>query len=100
MPLAVACVLGCAVQTGVGAVLNTAAVDEGSSVLVMGLGGVGLSVVQGAALAGASVIAVSDPVPERRTLVKRPSVIPLMTSTAKPLCLWPASSTKRTSRTW
>lgn len=66
VPLEVACVVGCAVQTGVGAVLNTAGVAEGDTVLVMGLGGVGLSVVQGARLAGASRIIVSDPVAERR----------------------------------
>ena len=66
VPLDVACVIGCAVQTGVGAVINTAGVAEGDTVLVMGLGGVGLSVVQGARLAGASQIIVSDPVAERR----------------------------------
>ena len=66
VPLEVACVIGCAVQTGVGAALNTAQVKEGDSVLVMGLGGVGMSVVQGARLAGASKIIVSDPVAERR----------------------------------
>jgi Zn-dependent alcohol dehydrogenase len=66
VPLDVACVMGCAVQTGVGAVLNTARVEEGATVLIMGLGGVGLSVVQGARLAGASRILVSDPVKERR----------------------------------
>jgi Zn-dependent alcohol dehydrogenase len=64
--LDVACVIGCAVQTGVGAVLNTAGVREGDTVLVFGAGGVGLSVVQGARLAGASRILVSDPVAERR----------------------------------
>ncbi len=68
VPLEIACVLGCAVQTGVGAVLNTARVEEGATVLVMGLGGVGLSVVQGARLAAASVIIASDPVPARRAL--------------------------------
>jgi len=66
VPLEVACVVGCAVQTGVGAVLNTAQVVEGATVLVLGLGGVGLSVVQGARLAGATRIIVSDPVAERR----------------------------------
>jgi S-(hydroxymethyl)glutathione dehydrogenase/alcohol dehydrogenase len=66
VPLDVACVLGCAVQTGVGAVLNTAGVEEGATVLVLGLGGIGLSVVQGARLAGASRIVVSDPLAERR----------------------------------
>ena len=66
VPLDVACVIGCAVQTGVGAVINTAKVHEGETVLVMGLGGVGLSVVQGARLAGAARIIASDPVAERR----------------------------------
>ena len=68
VPLDVACVLGCAVQTGVGAVLNTAQVEEGATVLVMGLGGVGISVVQGARLAAAATISVSDPVADRRAL--------------------------------
>jgi Zn-dependent alcohol dehydrogenase len=54
------------VQTGVGAVLNTARVEEGATVLVLGLGGVGMAVVQGARLAGASRIIASDPVAERR----------------------------------
>jgi len=66
VPLDVACVIGCAVQTGVGAVLNAARVEEGASVLVIGLGGVGLSAVQGARVAGAARIIVSDPVAERR----------------------------------
>jgi Zn-dependent alcohol dehydrogenase len=71
VPLDVACVVGCAVQTGVGAVLNTAKVEEGATVLVMGLGGVGLSVVQGARLAGAARVIVSDPVAERRAAAAR-----------------------------
>jgi S-(hydroxymethyl)glutathione dehydrogenase / alcohol dehydrogenase len=65
-PLDIACVIGCAVQTGVGAVLNTARVEEGATVLVMGTGGIGVSIVQGARLAGASRIIVSDPVASRR----------------------------------
>ncbi len=68
VPLDLACLVGCAVQTGVGAVLNTAGVAAGDTVLIMGLGGVGLSVVQGARLAGASRILVSDPLAERRDL--------------------------------
>jgi Zn-dependent alcohol dehydrogenase len=67
----VVCVIGCAVQTGVGAVLNTAKVEEGSTVLVLGLGGIGLSVVQGAVVAGAGRILVSDPVAGRRELARR-----------------------------
>jgi Zn-dependent alcohol dehydrogenase len=65
-PLDVVCVIGCAIQTGVGAVLNTAKVPEGATVFVAGLGGIGVSIVQGARLAGAARIIVSDPVAERR----------------------------------
>jgi S-(hydroxymethyl)glutathione dehydrogenase/alcohol dehydrogenase len=71
VPLDVACVIGCAVQTGVGAVLNTAHVEPGASVLVMGLGGVGLSIVQGARIAGAACIIAVDPVAERRQAAQR-----------------------------
>ena len=66
IPLDIAAVLGCAVRTGVGAVLNTAQVQEGESVLVLGLGGVGQSIVMGAKLASAGVVVVSDPVAARR----------------------------------
>lgn len=64
--LDVACVIGCALQTGVGAALNTAGIEEGATVLVCGLGGIGVAIVQGARLAGASVIIGVDPVPARR----------------------------------
>ena len=64
VPLDIACVIGCAVQTGVGAVLKHRQGRGRRAVLVMGLGGIGLSVVQGAVLAGASRIIASDPVPE------------------------------------
>jgi S-(hydroxymethyl)glutathione dehydrogenase/alcohol dehydrogenase len=53
-------IMGCAVATGVGAVLNTAKVEAGSSVAVIGVGGVGLNVVQGAALAAAEPIIAID----------------------------------------
>ena len=55
-----AALIGCCVTTGVGAVLKTAAVQAGSSVAVIGLGGVGLSIVMGAVLAGASRIVAID----------------------------------------
>jgi Zn-dependent alcohol dehydrogenase len=71
VPLDVVCVIGCAVQTGVGAVFNTAKVEPGATVLVTGLGGVGLSIVQGAVAAGASRVIVSDPVTERRDAAVR-----------------------------
>ena len=66
-PFEVAAVLGCSVQTGVGAVLNTARVPAGATVLVVGLGGVGVSIVQGARIAGATRIIGVDPVAERRS---------------------------------
>jgi S-(hydroxymethyl)glutathione dehydrogenase / alcohol dehydrogenase len=71
VPLDRACLIGCGVQTGVGAVINTAQVEEGASVLVIGLGGVGMSVVQGARLAGASRIIVSDPLAARRDVAAK-----------------------------
>ncbi|HEY8514736.1 MAG TPA: Zn-dependent alcohol dehydrogenase [Candidatus Binatia bacterium] len=71
VPLDVACVIGCAVQTGVGAVLNTARVEPGATVLVMGLGGVGLSIVQGARVAGAARVIAADPLSERRAAAAR-----------------------------
>lgn len=55
-PLDEACLLGCGVSTGLGAVWNNCKVEQGSSVAVFGLGAVGLSVVQGAAMAGAAII--------------------------------------------
>jgi S-(hydroxymethyl)glutathione dehydrogenase / alcohol dehydrogenase len=70
-PFDVAAVLGCSVQTGVGAVLNTAKVPAGATVLVVGLGGVGVSIVQGARIAGATRIIAVDPVAERRTAAER-----------------------------
>jgi Zn-dependent alcohol dehydrogenase len=65
-PLDLAAVLGCAMQTGVGAVMNTARVEPGASVLVMGLGGIGIAIAQGARLAGASRIIGVDPLASRR----------------------------------
>jgi len=65
LPLDQACILGCAVMTGVGSVVNVAEVARGESVAVLGCGGVGLNVVQGARLAGARTIIAIDRVPAR-----------------------------------
>jgi S-(hydroxymethyl)glutathione dehydrogenase / alcohol dehydrogenase len=65
-PPEVAAVVGCAVATGVGAVLWTARVASGESVAVWGAGGVGLNVVAGARIAGATPIVAVDPLPARR----------------------------------
>jgi S-(hydroxymethyl)glutathione dehydrogenase/alcohol dehydrogenase len=62
---AVAALIGCCVSTGVGAVTKTAAVPAGSSVAIIGLGGVGLSCVMGAVLAGAARIVAIDRVPSK-----------------------------------
>lgn len=59
-PLDKVCLLGCGITTGIGAVLNTAKVEPGSSVAVFGLGGIGLSVIQGAVLAKAERIIAID----------------------------------------
>ena len=59
-PLDKLCLMGCAVSTGGGAVIHTAKVQPGSKVVVIGVGGVGLNVVQGAALAGAETIIAVD----------------------------------------
>lgn len=64
-PLDVVAVVGCAVATGVGAVQNTAGVEEGATVAVIGCGGVGLSVVQGARLARAGRIVAVDVNPDK-----------------------------------
>jgi S-(hydroxymethyl)glutathione dehydrogenase/alcohol dehydrogenase len=71
MPLDVACLLGCAVLTGVGAVINAAKVRCGETVAVIGCGGVGLNVVQGAKLAGASRIVAVDLNAKKLELAKR-----------------------------
>lgn len=60
LPLDLACLLACGVITGVGAVVNTAQVQPGSSIAVVGTGGVGLNAVQGAVLAGANPIIAVD----------------------------------------
>src|SRR5207344_3605448 len=66
VPFEQAALLGCAVLTGVGAVLYAAEVTAGSSVLVIGAGGVGQFVVQGARIAGAATIVAIDPLDGRR----------------------------------
>lgn len=71
LPLDLACIIGCAVQTGVGSAIHAAGVRPGDTVLVMGAGGIGLSIVQGARIAGAGRIIVSDPVAERREVAGR-----------------------------
>jgi len=70
-PLDKVCLLGCAVTTGIGAVLHTAKVEAGSSVAVFGMGGVGLSVIQGAVMAGAQRIIAVDVNPKKFELASQ-----------------------------
>jgi S-(hydroxymethyl)glutathione dehydrogenase/alcohol dehydrogenase len=67
LPASQLALIGCGVMTGVGAVLNTAQVQPGSTVAVIGLGGVGQAVVQGARVAGAAKVIAIDPVAMKRT---------------------------------
>jgi len=65
------CYIGCGVTTGIGAVIYTAKVEVGSKVVVFGLGGIGLNVVQGARLAGADMIVGVDLNPARRAMAEK-----------------------------
>jgi S-(hydroxymethyl)glutathione dehydrogenase/alcohol dehydrogenase len=65
------CYIGCGVTTGIGAVINTAKVEPGSRVVVFGLGGIGLNVIQGARMVGASQIVGVDLNPARRALAQK-----------------------------
>jgi S-(hydroxymethyl)glutathione dehydrogenase / alcohol dehydrogenase len=65
------CYIGCGVTTGLGAVMNTAKVEPGANVVVFGLGGIGLNVIQGARLVGANMIVGVDINPGRKTLAEK-----------------------------
>lgn len=69
-PLDKVCYIGCGVTTGVGAVIYTAKVEPGATVVIFGLGGIGLNVVQGAKMAGAGMIIGVDLNPEREVLAR------------------------------
>src|SRR5512138_1928061 len=65
------CYIGCGVTTGIGAVINTAKVEPGANVVVFGLGGIGLNVIQGAHLVGANKIVGVDINPRRKMLARK-----------------------------
>ena len=65
------CYIGCGVTTGIGAVINTARVEPGANVVVFGLGGIGLNVIQGARLVGANMIVGVDINPARESLARK-----------------------------
>ncbi|MEG4171008.1 MULTISPECIES: S-(hydroxymethyl)glutathione dehydrogenase/class III alcohol dehydrogenase [unclassified Microcoleus] len=65
------CLIGCGVTTGIGAVINTAKVEPGSNVVVFGLGGVGLNVIQAARMVGANMIVGVDLNPDKREMAEK-----------------------------
>lgn len=71
VPLDTVCLLGCGVGTGLGSAVNAAEVRPGDNVMVLGAGGVGMSAVQGAALAGAATVIVVDPVAFKREMAEK-----------------------------
>jgi S-(hydroxymethyl)glutathione dehydrogenase / alcohol dehydrogenase len=70
-PFEKVCYIGCGVTTGIGAVINTAKVEPGANVVVFGLGGIGLNVVQGARMVGANMIVGVDVNPGREALARK-----------------------------
>ena len=81
LPLATAALFGCAVMTGVGAVLNTATVPPGASVAVFGMGGVGLAGIMGARVAGANPIIAVDRVPGKLALARQVGATHVLSAT-------------------
>ncbi|MDA0634733.1 Zn-dependent alcohol dehydrogenase [Nonomuraea sp. MCN248] len=71
VPWEAAALIGCGITTGVGAAINTARVRPGSTVVVIGCGGVGLSVIQGARISGARTILAVDPLESKHSLAKK-----------------------------
>src|ERR1700754_5001551 len=70
-PFDIVCYIGCGVTTGIGAVIKTAKVEVGANVVVFGLGGIGLNVIQGARIAGANKIVGVDINPKRKALAEK-----------------------------
>ncbi|MGW3458429.1 Zn-dependent alcohol dehydrogenase [Streptomyces olivaceoviridis] len=80
IPLTSAALIGCGVLTGVGAVLNRARVDQGDSVVVIGTGGIGLNVLQGARLAGALAVVAVDANPAKEAVARQFGATDFLTS--------------------
>jgi S-(hydroxymethyl)glutathione dehydrogenase / alcohol dehydrogenase len=84
-PLELAALVGCAVATGVGAVRNTAGVPPGATVAIIGCGGVGLSCVQGARLAGATRIVAVDVVADKLAVARRLGATDVLDADGRPV---------------
>ncbi|WP_405544104.1 Zn-dependent alcohol dehydrogenase [Streptomyces phaeochromogenes] len=83
IPMASAALIGCGVLTGVGAVLNRARVDRGDSVVVIGTGGIGLNVIQGARIAGALTVVAVDSNPAKEGVARRFGATHFLSSTER-----------------
>ncbi|MDQ0950553.1 Zn-dependent alcohol dehydrogenase [Streptomyces phaeochromogenes] len=81
IPMSSAALIGCGVLTGVGAVLNRAQVDRGDSVVVIGTGGIGLNVIQGARIAGALTVVAVDSNPAKEGVARRFGATHFLSST-------------------
>jgi len=81
----VACLVGCGVMTGVGAAINTVQIEAGQTVAVIGCGGVGLNVIQGAAIRGAGQIIAVDRVPAKLELAKKFGATHVVNSANEPM---------------
>jgi S-(hydroxymethyl)glutathione dehydrogenase/alcohol dehydrogenase len=68
LPLETACLVGCGVATGYGSAVNSAQIEAGDTVIIMGVGGIGINAVQGAALRGAAQVIAVDPVEFKREM--------------------------------
>ena len=99
MPFAQAALLGCGVVTGAGAVLNTADVRAGDTVVIFGSGGVGLNAISGARIAGASRIVVIDIQPKRLQVAQRFGATDVVDSTPKPNRSKPSARSSPEART-
>jgi Zn-dependent alcohol dehydrogenase len=82
IPMPVAALVGCAILTGVGAALNTTEIGPGDTVVVVGCGGVGLNVVQGAAIAGAGRVIAVDRMPGKLALAQKVGATDLVDASA------------------
>ncbi len=93
IPFTTACIVGCAVMTGVGTVLNVAKVRPGASAVVLGAGGVGLSVIQGCRIAGAGRIIAVDLNPQRLEMARAFGATDVIRSRRGEAGIWTAAKT-------
>ena len=100
MPLDRAALIGCGVTTGVGAVIHTAKVEPGSSVAVIGCGGVGLSAINGAAIAGAAQIIAIDTVTSKLELARKFGATHTIDASAEDVKIEPGMHVYDLGRMW